>query len=186
MTFQSCSRFLVYSIKSVFGHEKSSAALKIGSGSNGPTVVCAPMKWEHLEVENFKLHSRPFLSLNTTPTFTSLCKAPNKGQIVSLFQTTATIITRGASLILIGFLTATLLLFAIANIWDASRILHFNMEISLLLAHICLLPPNLYEYSEEMCRFVSILIHFFHLACFSFMFLESLHLYSLVGWVVKR
>ena len=110
----------------------------------------------------------------------------SKDQTVFLFQTTATIITRGASLILIGFLTTTLLLFAIANVWDASRILHFNMEMSLLLAHICLLPPNLHEKSEDMCRFISILVHFFHLACFSFMFLESLHLYSLVGWVVKR
>ncbi|QQP49870.1 Uncharacterized protein FKW44_010680, partial [Caligus rogercresseyi] len=33
---------------------------------------------------------------------------------------------------------------------------------------------------------VSILIHFFHTACFMFMFLESLHMYSIVASVVKR
>ena len=98
----------------------------------------------------------------------------------------ATVFTRGASLILIGFLSATLLLFGFARIWDSSRVIHFNMEISLLLAHVCLLPPNVAESSPEACRFLSILVHFFHLVCFFFMFLESLHLYALVGWVVKR
>ena len=105
---------------------------------------------------------------------------------VQKFQTTATILTRAASLILIGFLSATLILFIITGVWDGSRIIHSNMEVSLLLAHICLLPPGIHDESEEMCRFLSILIHFFHLACFTFMFLEALHLYSLVGWVVKK
>ena len=104
---------------------------------------------------------------------------------IYIFQTTATIITRGASLILIGFLCATLALFGTARIWDPSRVLHVNMEISLLLAHLCLLPAGFHDSSPEMCTFISILVHFFFLACFTFMFLESLHLYALVGWVVK-
>jgi hypothetical protein len=87
---------------------------------------------------------------------------------------------------LIGFLCATLALFALARIWDHSRVIHFNMEIALLGAHLCLLPPGIHESSVELCRFLSIMIHFFHLACFTFMFLESLHLYALVGWVVPR
>ena len=60
------------------------------------------------------------------------------------------------------------------------------MEFSLLLAHLCLLPVGIYENHPEMCKIVSTLIHFFFLACFTFMFLEAIHLYALVGWVVKR
>ena len=98
-------------------------------------------------------------------------------------KTTATVLTRGASIILIGFLLATLILFVVARIWDNSRLIHFNMEVSLLLAHCCLLPVGIDQ--PSMCKLISILIHFFFLASFTFMFLESLHLYSLVGWVVK-
>ena len=100
-----------------------------------------------------------------------------------LQKTTATVLTRGASLILIGFLVATLVIFAVAKIWDNSRLIHFNMEFSLLLAHCCLLPVGIEE--PWVCKLLSIMIHFFFLACFTFMFLESLHLYSLVGWVVQ-
>ena len=107
-----------------------------------------------------------------------------ESSLIYLLQTTATILTRGASMILIVFLCITLTLFAFARIWDNARIIHFNMELSLLLAHVCLLPSSLHETS--MCRLVSILIHFFYQTCFTFMFLESLHLYAWVGWVVKR
>ena len=100
-----------------------------------------------------------------------------------LQKTTATVLTRGASLILIGFLVATLVIFAVAKIWDNSRLIHFNMELSLLLAHCCLLPVGIEE--PWVCKLLSIMIHFFFLVCFTFMFLESLHLYSLVGWVVQ-
>lgn len=102
-------------------------------------------------------------------------------------KTAATVITRGASLILIGFLCATLALFALARIWDSSRVIHFNMEIALLCANLCLLPPGVHEAgSGGACRVLSIAIHLFFAAAFTFMLLESLHLYALVGWVVKR
>ena len=59
------------------------------------------------------------------------------------------------------------------------------MEVSLILAHICLLLPALYDYPWP-CRVVSILIHFFFTAAFMFMFLESLHVYAQVAYVVKK
>ena len=33
---------------------------------------------------------------------------------------------------------------------------------------------------------MSILLNFFYLACFAFMLLEAIYLYSMVGWVVQR
>ena len=39
---------------------------------------------------------------------------------------------------------------------------------------------------QTLCRIISILIHFFFTACFMFMLLESLHMYSLVAYVVKK
>ena len=102
------------------------------------------------------------------------------------FQTAVLWISRGGSTLLIIFLIITMLVFAIAKIWTISRVIHFNMELSLLLAHLCLLPVGIYENHPEMCKILSTLIHFFFLACFTFMFLEAIHLYALVGWVVKR
>ena len=102
------------------------------------------------------------------------------------FQTAVLMISRGGSTILIIFLIITMLVFAISRIWTISRVIHFNMELSLLLAHLCLLPVGIYENHPEMCKILSTLIHFFFLACFTFMFFEAIHLYALVGWVVKR
>ena len=102
------------------------------------------------------------------------------------FQTAVLWISRGGSTILIIFLIITMLVFAISKIWTISRVIQFNMELSLLLAHLCLLPVGIYENHPEMCKILSTLIHFFFLACFTFMFLEAIHLYALVGWVVKR
>ena len=59
-----------------------------------------------------------------------------------------------------------------------------NMEIALMSAHICLLPA-VHENNEELCRVVSILVHYFYTTAFMFMALEAIHLYSLVTWVVK-
>ena len=38
----------------------------------------------------------------------------------------------------------------------------------------------------EVCRIISILTHFFFLACFMFMFLEALHVYAMVASVVHK
>lgn len=55
-------------------------------------------------------------------------------------KSTATILTRTASFILIGFIIATLILFAFFKILNTGRFIHMNIEIALLIAHICLLP----------------------------------------------
>ncbi|XP_042860260.1 adhesion G-protein coupled receptor D1-like [Penaeus japonicus] len=39
---------------------------------------------------------------------------------------------------------------------------------------------------QTLCRVISILIHYFFTACFIFMTLEALHMYSLVAYVVKK
>ena len=48
-------------------------------------------------------------------------------------------VTRSASFVLIGFVTATLLIFAIGRIFNHGRFIHMNIEVALLLAHLCLL-----------------------------------------------
>ena len=99
-------------------------------------------------------------------------------------KTAAVIITRGASTVLIIFVTSTLIIFAVARIVDSSRIIHMNMEISLLCAHLVMLT-SFYDENVEACTLVSILLHFFFTACFVFMLLEATHMYSLVAWVVR-
>ena len=76
-------------------------------------------------------------------------------------------------------------MFLMLGIFDPSRVIHMNMEISLLLAHLCLMP-SLYDKNQEACRVLSLLMNYFFLTCFSFMFLEAIYLYSIVGWVVRK
>lgn len=94
-------------------------------------------------------------------------------------------VTRAASLLLITFLILTLVVFAVSGIWSDWRLIHMNMELSLLLAHVMLMPSGISAISQEVCRLLSIFTHYFFLVCFTFMFLEAIHLYSLVTWVVK-
>lgn len=62
-----------------------------------------------------------------------------------------------------------------------------NMEIALACAHILLLlPTEELLKSEVACRVISILLHWFFTACFAFMLLESVHMYSLVAFVVRK
>jgi hypothetical protein len=102
----------------------------------------------------------------------------------SVQKTVSQAMTRGASTIIIVFLGLTLGIFLVLRIFDSSRLIHMQMEISLLLAHACLLPDL--SGDENACRTISILVHFFFTACFTFMLLEALHMYALVAWVVKR
>ena len=99
-------------------------------------------------------------------------------------KTAAVVLTRGASTILIIFLLTTLVIFAVARIFDSSRMIHMNMEMALLFAHFLLLP-SIHDKSEDACTLISIFIHFFFTACFVFMLLEAIHMYSLVAWVVR-
>ena len=67
---------------------------------------------------------------------------PASNEIITLAsddQETVSFVTRSASFVLIGFVTATLLIFAIGRIFNHGRFIHMNIEISLLLAHLCLL-----------------------------------------------
>ena len=100
-------------------------------------------------------------------------------------KTATTAFTKTASTLLIIFVGITLFLFISLRIFDDGRVIQMNMEIALIMAHICLLIPSLHDYPDA-CKVISIFIHFFFTACFMFMFLEALHTYSLVAFVVKR
>ncbi|TRY76932.1 hypothetical protein TCAL_10625 [Tigriopus californicus] len=115
----------------------------------------------------------------TTPT-----PRPNP-TLPAAVKTATTAVTRTASTLLIIFTGITLFLFASLRIYDDGRVIQMNMEIALILAHIMLLIPPLHDY-PDICKVISILLHFFFTACFMFMFLESLHTYSLVAFVVKK
>lgn len=95
-------------------------------------------------------------------------------------------LTKTASTILIVFVVITLVLFGVLRIFDNARVIQMNMEISLVLAHLCILFSPEPEWDIELCRIFSILIHLFFTTCFVFMFLEALHTYSLVAFVVKK
>ena len=49
-------------------------------------------------------------------------------------------ISRSASFILIGFVSTTLVIFALGRIFNTGRFLHMNIELALLGAHLCLIP----------------------------------------------
>ena len=86
------------------------------------------------------------------------------------------------------------MLFIFFRINDMARVIQMNMEIALICAHLCLIVPDppypgldmTAEVAIEICRIISILTHFFFLACFMFMFLEAVHVYALVAFVVPK
>ncbi|XP_023330599.1 adhesion G-protein coupled receptor D1 isoform X2 [Eurytemora carolleeae] len=100
-------------------------------------------------------------------------------------KTVSTGMSKSASTILIIFVGITLALFAALRVFDPARVIQMNMEISLIMAHLVYLIPA--DYSMIwFCRMISILIHMFYTTTFVFMFLEALHTYSLVAFVVKK
>ncbi|XP_037090660.1 adhesion G-protein coupled receptor D1-like [Pollicipes pollicipes] len=101
-------------------------------------------------------------------------------------KTVAVVVSKTASTVLIIFVGLTLTLFLLLRILTPDRVIQMNMEIAIISAHIFLMfPPGIVDL-PTLCRFVSILVHFFFTACFMFMMLESLHMYSLVAYVVKK
>ena len=92
--------------------------------------------------------------------------------------------SRSASFVLIGFVTATLLIFAMGRIFNHGRFIHMNIEISLLLAYLCFLPDFVGD--EVMCRFISIALHFFFTVAFAFFMLEAVFMYSILANVVTK
>ncbi|KAK4300095.1 hypothetical protein Pmani_027686 [Petrolisthes manimaculis] len=98
----------------------------------------------------------------------------------------ATVISKTASTVLIICVSICLVIFILLRIFTIDRVIQMNMEIALLLAHVFLMfPPSITE-TEILCKIVSILIHFFFTACFMFMFLEALHMYGYIAYVVKK
>jgi len=102
--------------------------------------------------------------------------------------------SKSASTLIIIFLTISLVLFLVFRIFDTARVIHMCEELSLLCAHLCLLP-TLYDCQEEdpiycepptSCKVISIAIHYFFTVCFVFMFLEAIYMYGLVASVVKN
>ncbi|KAL7640958.1 UNVERIFIED_CONTAM: hypothetical protein RMT77_008095 [Armadillidium vulgare] len=98
----------------------------------------------------------------------------------------ATIVSKTASAVLVGFVGACLILFLILRVFTTLRVIQMNMEIALILAHILLLLPASITDTDMACKIVSMLTHFFFTACFNFMMLEAIHMYSMIAFVVKR
>lgn len=99
-------------------------------------------------------------------------------------ETTA-FVTKSASFVLIGFLTATLVIFALGRIFNHGRFIHMNIEVALLLAHCCLLP-DMTGGDPVYCRLISIFIHFFYTVVFAFFALEAMYMYSILANVVRQ
>ena len=59
-----------------------------------------------------------------------------------------------------------------------------NIEISLLLGHLCLIPDMTGD--EFMCQLIAICLHFFFTVCFAFFMLEAMFMYSILANVVKK
>ena len=55
----------------------------------------------------------------------------------------------------LSFLGATLFLFASLRIYDHGRVIQMNMEIALILAHLCLLLPDFSDPEAEDIPIVS-------------------------------
>ncbi|XP_071515240.1 putative adhesion G protein-coupled receptor E4P [Panulirus ornatus] len=98
----------------------------------------------------------------------------------------ATVISKTASTVLIVCVSICLGIFLFLRIFTPDRVIQMNMEIALLLAHCMLMFPASITETPTLCRIVSILVHFFFTACFMFMFLEALHMYSFVAFVVNK
>ncbi|CAG0884539.1 unnamed protein product [Darwinula stevensoni] len=94
--------------------------------------------------------------------------------------------TSTTSTVLLFFVGATLILFLFLRVFTTDRVIQMNMEIALALAHVCLLFPSQASSDVVLCRVLSILLHLFFTACFMFMFLEALHMYALVSYVVRK
>ncbi|XP_068212021.1 adhesion G-protein coupled receptor D1-like [Palaemon carinicauda] len=98
----------------------------------------------------------------------------------------ATVISKSASTLIIIMVTITLALFLFLKVFTTDRVIQMNMEIALLLAHIMLILPGEATSYPAVCTTISILVHLFFTACFVFMLLEALHMYSLVAFIVKQ
>ena len=75
----------------------------------------------------------------TTPTPRPIPKLPPAVKKI------ASAITRTASTVLICFTAATLILFISLRVYEVARVIQMNMEIALIMAHLTLLLPAMYD-----------------------------------------
>ena len=75
----------------------------------------------------------------TTPTPRPIPKLPPSVKKI------ASAITRTASTVLICFTAATLILFISLRVYEVARVIQMNMEIALIMAHLTLLLPAMYD-----------------------------------------
>ncbi|KAG7154006.1 adhesion G-protein coupled receptor D1-like [Homarus americanus] len=116
----------------------------------------------------------------TTPTPRPIPTLPPAQKVV------ATVISKTASTVIIICVSICLCIFFVLRIFTPDRVIQMNMEIALLMAHIMLIFPSSITEQPTLCTLVSILVHFFFTACFMFMFLEALHMYAFVAYVIKK
>jgi len=104
-------------------------------------------------------------------------------------KATSNAVTSTASIVLIIFVAATLSIFFIFRIFNPGRFIHMNIELALILAHLCLLPSLYGESDEDIktgCRNISIMIHFFFTAAFAWFVVEAVYAYAFISYAVRR
>ena len=112
---------------------------------------------------------------------------PVSHEIVTLEEeekSAALALSKSASFVLIGFVTATLIIFGIGRIFNCARFIHMNIELAILGAHLTLIPEA--TGNEVLCKVISICLHFFYTATFAFFMLEAVFMYSILANVVKK
>ncbi|XP_055939758.1 adhesion G-protein coupled receptor D1-like isoform X2 [Argiope bruennichi] len=143
----------------------------------GPKRKCKCVMGYQLDEKNWKCKEKP----PEKPT-------PRPIPVLSpVEKVVAVVVTKTASTVLLVMVGITLTLFIIMRIFTVDRVIQMNMEIALMVAHLFLLFP--YEISSDnpdLCQLISISLHFFFTVCFMFLFLETLHVYSMVAFVVPR
>ena len=96
----------------------------------------------------------------------------------------ANAVSKTSAFVLIGFVSATLIIFGLFRIFNHGRFIHMNVEISLLAAYICILWDP--EPGSAPCRSISMCLHFFFTVAFAFFTLEAVYMYSLLSHVVTK
>ncbi|XP_076366876.1 putative adhesion G protein-coupled receptor E4P isoform X1 [Tachypleus tridentatus] len=147
------------------------------SDATGPSRICTCVMGYLLDKDDWACLPRPPPSSTPRPTPT----------MSPVEKTVAIVLTRTASTILLVMTGLTIVLFLLLRIFTVDRVIQMNMELAIFLAHIMLIfPADTCTTNKELCRILSICLHFFFTACFTFLLLEALHMYSMVAYVVPK
>ena len=96
-----------------------------------------------IELVKFRFNRDNIILMNKKLLLAPPPTTPASHEIITLApeeKTAAMAISRSASFILIGFVSTTLVIFALGRIFNTGRFLHMNIELALLGAHLCLIP----------------------------------------------